>query len=164
MRRVSNRQEIDQTKRNQKFCSQCGNEFSEYANFCSNCGNPKNSSGSEKISSAYKCPACGNILPSLQISSGGWICPLCNAKIDRNLNILSDPKEGSSQKVLPSYNSGKSIDFIYLMKISGGLLVLLIVTIITATVAKSAYKFLYDMIFLILLGGILFEGWEAVKQ
>lgn len=175
MKFASSEREIDQTKRNQKFCSQCGNELTEHANFCSNCGTPKTSPVSENILSSYKCPACGNPLPSLRIPSdkrealwGGWTCQVCNAKIDRYMNVLPDSEKGSAEKISPEDNSGKAIDLVYLLRICGGLIVALII-VITAinyweTLAKSTSRFLYGIVFLILLIGILYEGWKAVTH
>jgi predicted RNA-binding Zn-ribbon protein involved in translation (DUF1610 family) len=157
--------EIDQQKRNQKFCTQCGNELPDQVNFCSHCGNPKIPAISEKISISYKCPLCRNPLSTLKIPSddgeafkSGWICQVCNAKFDRDLNLLRDPKKESS-----SYNSGKSLDFMYIVKISGGLLVILLIVLTMAGTAKSGSNLLYGIVFLILSGGIFYEGWKAVK-
>jgi len=79
----------------------------------------------------------------------------CNNKIS-NLRTVSPPKTSTSN------NYGKGIG------ICCGLTVLIIIIAVIynnwSSIAKSTSNFLYGMVFLILLGGILYEGWKAVKH
>jgi len=78
----------------------------------------------------------------------------CNNKIS---NLPTRPPE----KIPPS-DYGKNI------RICVGLTVLIIIIVVIytnwASIAKSSSRFLYYMVFLILLTGILYEGWKAVKH
>ena len=72
---------------------------------------------------------------------------------------------------LPTELSGNNISSINYSKGFGILSVLIILVLLIVfiwgrwtSVTQNASSLLHDMIFLILLGGILFEGWKAVKQ
>jgi tetratricopeptide (TPR) repeat protein len=77
-------------------------------------------------------------------------------------NKISNLPTRLPEKKSPSGTYGKGIGICF------GLIVLMMVIAIIynnwAGIAKSASSLLYGMIFLILLGGILSEGWKAVKH
>jgi tetratricopeptide (TPR) repeat protein len=83
-------------------------------------------------------------------------------------NKISNSQTRSAEKKSASDNYRKPIDLIFILKICGGLFVVLLLFIIVnnswQSIAKNTSSFLHMIVFLILLTGILYEGWKAVTQ
>ena len=83
-------------------------------------------------------------------------------------NKISNSQTGSAEKKSTSDNYRKPIDLIFVLKICSGLFValLLFITINNywQTIAKNTSSFLHGIVFIILLIGILYEGWIAITQ